>query len=347
MSRLRAGVFGCGSDAVWSAARIRAQAATELAGCELAAAADTDPAALRAFGATTGVDLLVDSFEALLRTGIDFVILAGPPDERAEQVAAAVDQGVHCLTHAPLAPDAAAADAMVAAAEAAGLKLGVIARGQDDPVFEQIRQMIAADWLGGVVHVQALAGRDDLLRVPPELEDPRIRRLASGTPLLHLGAHHVHLATWLTGRQAVSATAATGSGFLPLPADGIVATVVRRGGVLCTHTASHLLVADQVAIHGTDGFVRVAGDRLLMRGRDEFRGEAFDYLVPGSEQGLNRADFAAAAERAAPALELHTRFGRWIDDRDDFPCPGEQAAADMRLLDAIERAATSERTEAV
>ena len=53
---------------------------------------------------------------------------------------------------------------LVAACDAAEVRLGVAARGQGDPLFEQIRRMIAADWLGGPIAVTAVCGDDELLR---------------------------------------------------------------------------------------------------------------------------------------------------------------------------------------
>lgn len=340
--KLRAGVFGCGADGLWSAAQILGQD-----DCELAAAGDEDSAARERFAAETGLALVTDSLDELLATGIDFVVLGGPGLQRRSQVELAAEQGVHCLLHAPMATDAEDAAAMNAACEAAELQLGVLVRPQGDPVFEQLRQMIVADWLGGIVHVQCLAGDDDLLRRPPTDDDPRLQTRITDNPLLELASHHVHLTTWLTGRAPISVTAQMSRGFLPLPTDSAVATATLRGNVLCTFAASHLLRAEQIAIHGTDGFVRLASDRISLCGRNEFRGHVFDYVEPGTELMLLRRDLTEAITRETAAAELHGRFARAIDDRDDFPCTGEQAILDLRLLDAMARAISTGATEKV
>jgi len=133
----------------------------------------------------------------------------------------------------------------------------------------------------------------------------------------------------------------------PLPTDGTVATALLRGNVLCTFVASHLTRVKVFAIHGTDGGVRLAGDRIWLCGHTEYRGEVFDYVRAGEEQVLLRADLRESLAAATPQSELHGRFVRWIDDCDDFPCSGEQAALDLRVLDAIARAAASGTTETV
>jgi predicted dehydrogenase len=228
------------------------------------------------------------------------------------------------------------------------VKLGVAVPSQADPLLEQVRQMIADDWLGGTVLVQALWAEDRALREPPGpghwLREPS--RAGAGV-LLQLAAHHVHLATWLTGRSAVQVTAQRSRGFSTLAEDSAAATALLRGGVLCTFAASHLTRGSLFAIYGTDGGVRITNDRLWLRGQREFRGDLFDYLAPGLETAVLRADVGEAVAARAPDCELHGRFARWIDDLDDFPCPGEQAAQDLRTLDAMQRAIESGRTEPV
>jgi predicted dehydrogenase len=112
----------------------------------------------------------------------------------------------------------------------------------------------------------------------------------------------------------------------------MAAAVELRGGVLCTMSASHLCRGRAFAIHGTDGAVLFASDRRLLRGRQAYSGEAFDYPTANEEIVL-------PSERTPDPLhaqyELHGRFARWLDDLDDFPCPGDQAADDMRAVDAI------------
>ena len=343
MTTLRAGISGCGATGLAAVLQSRRHEH-----CHVVAAHDPDPAALRTFGERTGIGHLSTDFAALLGSGIDFVILAGPCGVRLEQVRAAAEQGVHCLLHAPMAPDLDTARAMLAACEAMQVKLGVAVAGQDDPLLEQVRRMIAGDWLGGPVCVQGLWAENPMLTNLPAAADWRLQpALAGADPLLSLASHHVHLATWLTGRAAVRVTAQATRGFLPLPCDSMVATALLRGNVLCTFTASHLARGRVFAIHGTDGAVRLAGDRLWLSGHTEFRGEVFDYLHPGEDLVLTRAELAPALAAQAPECELHGRFARWIDDCDDFPCPGEQAVLDLQVLAAMARAAATGGTESV
>lgn len=314
---------------------------------DIVAAHDPDPRALAALQARTGIGFTTAQFAELLGSGIDFVVLAGPPGARLEQVRQAAEQNVHCLLHAPFANDLASAEAMVDACARAEVRLGVAVPGHADPVLEQVRRMIAANWLGGVTAVQCMSGSDDLLVRPPEADDPRLQADAALDPFVALAGESVHLAAWLSGRPTLRVAAQSVQGFLPLPADGGAATAVLRGNVLCTFLASRLCRVRMLAVHGTDGGARLAGDRIWLFGQNEFRGDVFDYTQPGHEQVHSRAELAEPLAARLPGCELHGRFARWIDDCDDFPCTGEQALEDQRVLDAMQRAAASGRVETV
>ncbi|MEO6597673.1 MAG: Gfo/Idh/MocA family oxidoreductase [Planctomycetota bacterium] len=342
MKPLRAGLSGCGAIGLAAIEQVRRHEH-----CDIVAVHDPDPNVLETLRARTGIGFATTDFAALLASGIDFVVLAGPPGTRLPQVQQAAEQNVHCLVHAPFANDLTTAAAMVDACEAADVKLGVAVPGQADPVLEQVRRMIASDWLGGIVAVQTMLGSDDLLVNPPVASDPRLHADAARDPFAAFASQCVHMATWLTGRPALRVTAQTVNGFLPLPHDGGAVTAVLGGNVLCTFLASHLTRVRTMAVHGTDGGVRLAGDRIWLCGKTEFHGDLFDYTKPGHEQGFARAELEEATAAQMPDCELHGRFARWIDDCDGFPCPGEQALADQRVVDAMLRAAASGRVETV
>jgi predicted dehydrogenase len=324
VTSLRAGLSGCSPASLQLLQRCRAHRE-----CDVVALHDDDEARLAAFRTGTGIGFATTSFEQFLGSGVDFVILGGPLATRADAVRAAATQGAHCLVLAPFASDLASAQAMVAACEQGQVRLGVHVPELEDPVAEQIRRMIGDDWLGGVVALQSVLGDDLALR-------------GDGTPHAHplaaLAARHVQLATWLTGRAVVRVTAQCAPAF---GRDGelAVATALLRGGIAATFTATHVAPARAFAVFGTDGAVRLSGERLWLLGRSEFRGQVFDYVRPGEELVLARADLAGTLAQHGPACDLVGRFARWIDDRDDFPGAAEDALAAFRAADAMLRAA--------
>ncbi len=313
--------------------------------CEVAALHDPDPEARARLGENAVVRARFGDFEAMLQSGIDFVVLANPCGDRLGQVEAAAAQGVSVLLHAPMAPDAATASAMVTAANAAGVKIGVAVPLQAEPMLEQLRRMIADDWLGTPVVVHAMTASDRVLRTPPAPGHWQrdVHRSGSGA-LPKLAAESVHLTVWLTERAPMATVALAATGFTSLPEDGAVAALRLRGGALCTFASSHLCAGSSLAIHGTDGSAHLIPQQSWFLGRKVFRGDSFDYQQAGVLQMVPRD---LHDEPLAGHFELHGRFARWLDDRDDFPCPGDQAALDMLALDAMQRSIASGRSETV
>jgi predicted dehydrogenase len=304
--------------------------------CDVVIAHDDDPQAARAFAAEAGIARWTTDYDELLHSGVDFVVLTGSMEQRLARVTAAAEQGAHVLVQAPMAADLATAEAMLATCERAGVRLGVAVPWLADPILEQVRRMVADDWLGGLAAVQALSASDGMLRVAAR---PSLH------PFLDGGASMVHLISWLTGRSAERVTAQVSRMFSPNVDDTGVATLALRGNVMATLTTSHVTAMQSFALHGTDGGVRLGGDRVWLRGRHPFRGEVFDYPQAGVEIVLARGDLAGPLAAAAARSELLGRFARWLEDRDDFPCPGDQAVADMRVVDALLRAARTGTTE--
>ncbi len=332
MNSLRVGLSG--STAAGRAAALHVRLHDD---CDIVIVHDEDARAAHAFAAEAGIGRSTGDFDELLGSGVDFVLLTGPLPRRLQQVQAAAEQGAHVLVQAPMAPDLATAQAMQRSCDAAGVRLGVAVPWLGDPVIEQLRRMLSADWLGGLTCVQAISGNDAMLHAPSTA--PRLH------PFLDAGAPLLHLTSWMTGRAVTQVTAQASRLFSPEVDDSGVATLALRGNVLATLIASHLTAVQSFAVHGTDGGVRIAGDRIWLRGRSTFQGEVFDYPRAGEELVLARADLLNPLARGAIRTELLGRFARWIDDRDDYPCPGEQAVADMQVLAALMRAVQSGRAE--
>lgn len=343
MSTLRAGLSGCGARGAQAARLLRASH-----DCRLAALHDPDATALHDLGSAHAIGSRHADFASLLQSGIDLVVLAGPCGDRLPQVEAAAEQGVHCLLHAPMAPDAQTARAMVTACDRAGVKLGLAIPSQADPRFDALRRLVSEDFFGAVVLVHATCADDTVLRNPPAASHWRRDPTRAGPGVLRqLGSEALHLVHWLCGRAPLRVTAQTAHGLTTLPQDSAVATLALRGGGLCTLAASHVANGSMLTLHGTDGHATLADDGITLRGRRTLEDSLFDYGPPGAVRTWSRAELGPALEARAPDLELHGRFARWIDDLDDFPCPGDLAAEDMLTLEAIDRVQQPDRSEPV
>lgn len=143
------GVIGCGNIAM---GHIAAWAGRP-AGFELAAVADPTPERLeigRERASLGAADAYGDYREVLARDDIGVVDVCVPPHVRREIVVAAARAGKHVLSEKPLATVPADAAAMVDAARAAQVTLGLVHNYLFQPEIVLARELIASGALGDV-----------------------------------------------------------------------------------------------------------------------------------------------------------------------------------------------------
>jgi len=136
MRPVRTALIGCGK-----VGSIHATALRELAESEFAAVCDSDGARAAAFAERFGVRPFSDPAEMFRQAGVEAVLVCTPHPLHAAPVLAAARAGVHALVEKPLAANLADCDAMLAAARAAGTKLGVVSQRR---LYEPVLRMKAA-----------------------------------------------------------------------------------------------------------------------------------------------------------------------------------------------------------
>ncbi len=307
MSLLRAGLSGCGHV---SAAQLLAL--REQRDCEVVALHDDDPRALAAVGAATGVSLLLPTFAELLATGIDFVVLAGG-EALAERSMLAAEQSAHVLLHAAAADDVDGLATAVSACERGEVHLGLVAPLLGDPALHDLRALLVSGAIGALTELHVQAHASPMALVP--------------------------LVAWLTGRPARRVSAARED-----PRGNRLVTLQLPGGATITLTTGPDAATSLIA-HGTDGRCEIRPHDIGMQTMRPWHGEVLCSPSAGSEHWSERvpAQEASARGRAEP----HGTFARWIDDRDVFPCPGEQLLEDLRTLVALQASLGSGRSEDV
>jgi predicted dehydrogenase len=91
-----------------------------------------------------------DYREMLAQGGLDAVIIATPDDEHYPMAMAALDAGLHVLGEKPMALNLPQARAMLAKAEAAGVKHMLNYSWRFLPHFRYLRQLVAGGFVGQV-----------------------------------------------------------------------------------------------------------------------------------------------------------------------------------------------------
>ncbi|MHB1004781.1 MAG: Gfo/Idh/MocA family protein [Chloroflexota bacterium] len=146
MGRIRVGVLGCGGIA---RTHVRDYYRSDAAEVDLVACADVDAAAAARFAADFEIpNAYGDPGEVLASKEIDVVDVCSPPTAHPALIRAAAEAGKHVICEKPLGVDYAEAAGAVAAAEKAGVKVGVMQNYRWRPEYVEARNTLASGRLG-------------------------------------------------------------------------------------------------------------------------------------------------------------------------------------------------------
>ena len=182
MSRYRTAIVACGM-----IARVHARGWLGVPGrpTRIAAIADTNPDALREFGAFFAVDeaqRYADYREMLDRERPDFVDVCSWHGQHAEMViAAAARRPRAIICQKPMALDLGQADAMLTACERNGVKLLVAYQRPHHATWLRVRELLRAGAIGRILQVVVQAGGN----------------------LLNVSSHNIRLALFLMDEPVV------------------------------------------------------------------------------------------------------------------------------------------------
>ena len=233
-------------------------------GARLVALGHYNPARFAEISAEFGVPC-VGQEDLLADAAVDVVCICTPSGQHAAQAIAAARAGKHVLVEKPMALSLADADAMVAACDRAGVKLGVVLQRRAEPLFQRIHRAIEAGDLGeltlGVVTMP-------YHRSQAYYEQADWRgtwALDGGGVLMNQGIHLVDLLVWTMGDPVhVQAHADTLHRDIEVE-DTLAATLRFANGALATVTATTTTAPGfphRIEIYGTGGCIQVEGESV-------------------------------------------------------------------------------------
>jgi UDP-N-acetyl-2-amino-2-deoxyglucuronate dehydrogenase len=275
-----------------------------------------DPAHARAFAEAHATRLFPDLEAIIADPDAGFVILATPPDTRADLIAPLARAGLPVLCEKPLARNTTEARALVETCESAGVPLGVVLQYQMRPLARDLLRRIRAGDLGRIASVE--------MRLPWWRDQSYYDTPGRGTHsrdgggvLITQAIHSIDLMLRLCGPvtrvQALTATTVLHD----LEAEDFAAAglIFASGAVgsLMASTTHFPGAAEEIILNGTRASATLSAAQLI------FRPHAGTEQVIGAPQGTgggadpmafspdwHRAvieDFAAAlAEHRPPAI---------------------------------------------
>ncbi len=279
---------------------------------------------------------------------MDVVILGSPSGLHAEQGIAAARRGLHVLTEKPIEITVARADALIAAAEESGVKLGVIFQDRTKLHIRRLKSWLERGLLGKILFVDA---RVNWYRPPKYYASSRWRgtlELDGGGALINQGVHTVDLLLWLMGDvERVQARTATVLHRIEAEDTALALLEFSNGalGTLHATTAAYPGYPRRVEITGTEGTVVLEHDRIIAANLRETAGASvvsneLAQLTASAHDENQSASSATVSDFRGHQAVLADFLEAIREDRAPA-CDGKEGRRSIGLVEAIYRAARS------
>lgn len=275
------------------------------------------------------------TLEALLHhRPLDLVLIGSPSGLHAEHGIAAANRGLHVLVEKPIDVTAARANALIAACDKAGVKLGVCFQDRVAPGLVGLKQLIDQGGLGKIILV---SGRVKWYRPPDYYIDSRWRgtlSLDGGGALMNQGIHTVDLLLWLLGDLKRTFGRAVTALHKIESEDTVVATLEFLNGAVGTleaATSAYPGYPRRVEITGTEGTVIIENDRVIAA--DLRTPPPPDLLAAG--QNSNPSANSPIVSDVSGHKRILEDFLRAIERNGTPICDGREGRRSVELVEAI------------
>ena len=256
--KIRFAVVGCGRISVNNIEAIRKHAAD----AEIAAVCDIDPAALEAAKAATGARGFARYEELLQKSDADAVVLSTPSGLHAAQAILAAEAGRHVVTEKPMATRWQDGKRMVAACDAAGVRLFVVKQNRRNATLQLLKRAVAQGRFGRIYMVAL----NVFWTRPQEYYDSAKWRGTwefDGGAFMNQASHYVDLLDWMIGPvESVQAYTATLARDIEVEDTGVM-SVRWRSGALGSVNVTMLTypknLEGSITVIGESGTVRIGG----------------------------------------------------------------------------------------
>lgn len=256
--RIRFAVVGCGRIAKNNIEALRKHDAE----AEIVAVCDIDPAALSAAQAATGARGHARYEDLLAQSDADAVVLCTPSGLHADMAIRAADAGKHVVTEKPMATRWQDGKRMVAACDAAGVRLFVVKQNRRNATLQLLKRAVDQNRFGRIY----MATLNVFWTRPQEYYDSAAWRGTwefDGGAFMNQASHYVDLLDWLIGPvESVQAYTATLARDIEVEDTGVLA-VRWRSGALGTMNVTMLTypknLEGSITVIGEKGTVRIGG----------------------------------------------------------------------------------------
>lgn len=309
MSEQSARIVGFGLVGTGMIAAFHARAIAETVGARLVAVASRDVKKAQAFAQEHGATACASVEELVQRPEVDVVCITTPSGAHLEPALAAIGAGKHVLVEKPIEITLERTDALLRAAEDAGVQVGAIFQGRFGAGAQAVKAAIENGRFGRLVLASAYVKWH---RAPTYYTGWKgTLSLDGGGALINQGIHAVDLLQWFAGMPESVAAWTTRRVHTGIEAEDAMAAALRfPSGALGTieaTTAAYPGWSRRLEICGENGSVVLEDDRLA---RWDFR-----VSEPGDAELIARVNASASGGGAGAANQIsHAGHQRQIAD---------------------------------
>jgi len=320
---------------------VQAAAIQQIEGARLLAVCGRDEQRTAEFAAKFGAPAYTD-YEAFLQTpGLQIVNICTPSGTHAELGIKAAQAGKHVLTEKPIEINLQQTDALIAACDQAGVKLGVIFQSRFLPAVQRIKQAIDEGRLGKLMIGDAIV---KWYRAPEYYAPGSWRgtlRLDGGGALINQAIHTVDLLRWMMGPVETAFAMKAALRYPHIEAEDTLAGVVRfeneaLGSIQAT-TSAKPGFKRRLEISGERGTVILDGDAISVWAIDGENGDLGE-----AEQLTDGSANPAAISNEGHRRQIEDMMHAVVENRAPM-IDGREGRKSLELVEALYASANEGR----
>lgn len=321
MQTIQWGIIGCGD-----VTEVKSGPAfNKASNSTLVAVMRRDGAKAQDYAHRHGVAKWYDNAAALINdSGVNAVYIATPPSSHKQYALAAIEAGKPVYLEKPMANDYASARAIADAATANNVPLVVAHYRREQPRFKKVKQLLTEKAIGEVLYARFELCKHPL--TPQVLTQHKVAwrvdpAIAGGGIFHDLSPHQLDLLYYFLGPVEKVCGAATSQGSLYKADDMVTASILFKNGaafsgVWCFNAPEE---KDTCEITGTKGKISF----------NVFSTNAITVNIEGNSHTYTFDDLPHVQQ---PMVQAAVNY---FLGKSDNPCPAEDGAEIMRLIDVI------------
>ncbi|MCU6501777.1 Gfo/Idh/MocA family oxidoreductase [Rugamonas sp. A1-17] len=286
--KLRFALVGCGRIAHNHFAALRQHAAR----CELVGVCDIDPAALRRAAEHTGAPAYASLEQMLAHSEADACIITTPSGLHPEQAVRIARAGLHVITEKPMATRWEDAKRMVAACDAAGVRMFVVKQNRRNPTLQRLKRAVDGKRFGRIYMVTL----NVFWTRPQAYYNSAAWRGTwefDGGAFMNQASHYVDLIDWIVGPvESLQAYTATLARDIEVEDTGVISLRWRNGAL------GSMNVTMLAYPHNLEGSITILGEKGTARigGVAVNEVQQWDFAEPEPDDaGVREASYATTS----------------------------------------------------